>query len=212
MRSSTQSVGCRKSPPAWHDEFMAMMPAITRHARIAFRYLDPEARQGAVQEVVCNACQAYARLVELGKAAVAYPTVLASYAVAQTKDGRKVGGRLNVGDVLSPYAQRRKCFVVERLDRYDDDEGSWREILVEDKRATAADVACVRLDFEAWLGTLSRRYRRIAETLATGETTTRAARKFRLTTGRISQIRTLLMSSGEQFQGELPSRICPAAA
>ena len=49
----------------WHAGFLAMLPAIQRHARIAFRKLDPEAREEAVQHVVCNACVAYRRLVEL---------------------------------------------------------------------------------------------------------------------------------------------------
>ena len=36
----------------------------------------------------------------------AYPSVLARCAVAQIKDGRLVGGRMNVKDVSSPYCQR----------------------------------------------------------------------------------------------------------
>ena len=44
-----------------------MMPAIKAHAKIAFRHLGPEAREEAVQETLCNACCAFARLVEFGK-------------------------------------------------------------------------------------------------------------------------------------------------
>jgi hypothetical protein len=66
--------------PAWHAKFLEMLPAIVRHARISFRYLAPEARAEAVQEVVCNACCAIARLAELDKLDLAYPTVLARYA------------------------------------------------------------------------------------------------------------------------------------
>ena len=59
--------------PAWHATFIKMLPAIARHARIAFRHLrSPEAREDAVQEVVCNACCAVARLAELGKLDLAY--------------------------------------------------------------------------------------------------------------------------------------------
>jgi hypothetical protein len=37
-----------------------------------------------------------------------YPSALARFGVAQTKDGRKVGGRLNVRDVSFPYCQRER--------------------------------------------------------------------------------------------------------
>jgi len=45
----------RSAAVAWHAGFLAMLPAIRTHARIAFRHLAPEARQEAVQEAVCNA-------------------------------------------------------------------------------------------------------------------------------------------------------------
>jgi len=54
-------------PPAWHQDFLDMLSAIRRHARITFRDHDDEAREEAVQEVACNAMRAYVRLVELGK-------------------------------------------------------------------------------------------------------------------------------------------------
>lgn len=200
------------SQPTWHPAFLAMLPIIARHAKIAFRHLNPEARQEAVQEVVCNACQAYARLVELGKANLAYPIVLACYGVAQTKDGRKVGGRLNINDILSQYAQQRKCIVVDRLDHYDKEEGTWCEILVEDRRTGPFEIVRTKLDFAAWLQSLPPRLRRIARTLAAGETTTATARKFCVTTGRISQIRKELLQHWQRFQGELVGQECPAAA
>ena len=66
-----------------------MMPIVQAHAKITFRYLHPEAREEAIQEVVCNACQAYARLVELGKTELAYPTVLARFGVCKReREGR----------------------------------------------------------------------------------------------------------------------------
>ena len=129
------------------------------HAKIAFRHLDPEAREEAIQEVVCNACCAFARLVELGKTDLAYPSPLARYGVAQAKDGRKVGGHLNCKDVLSDHCQRRKHLIIERLDKFDREAEAWEEILVEDKHAGPADVAVSRIDFAAWLRTLPSRLR-----------------------------------------------------
>ncbi len=56
MTTSAKSVRCRKSTPAWHDAFLEMVPAIETHAKIAFRSLDGEAREEAIQEVMCNTC------------------------------------------------------------------------------------------------------------------------------------------------------------
>ena len=205
MKKSAKFVRCKKSPPAWHADFEAMLPAIETHARIAFRHLRAEAREESIQETVCNACQAYARLVELGKTDVAYPTVLARFGVSQTREGRKVGGQLNVRDVMSNYCQQKKNLLVERLDRYDSEEDAWAEILVEDRHAGPADTAIVRIDFSAWLQFLPRRLRKIATFLAKGETTTAAAKRFHISQGRISQIRRELFLAWRRFQGEDPA-------
>jgi len=197
--------------PRWHRAFLAMLPVIVAHARVSFRQLDPEARAEAIQEVVANALRAYARLVELGKVSIAYPSVLAKYGVAQVRDGRRVGGHLNVRDVLSPYCQRLKGVVVERLDRFDEEENAWQEAVVEDTRTSPVpDTVAFRVDFADWLRLLPRRLRKIATLLATGETSTAAAEKFAVSVGRISQIRRELKLAWEGFQGELLP--VPAAA
>ncbi|MCH8148689.1 MAG: hypothetical protein IH987_11940 [Planctomycetes bacterium] len=188
-----------------------MLPVIQESASFAFRYLPPEARQEAVQDVTVGALVAFVQLVKLGKARLAYPTVLARYGIAQFRCGRRVGSRLNVRDVSSRYAQRKKKFVVERLDRFCAKQNVWREVLVEDRRATPADIVAVRIDFADWLKSLSWRLRRIANLLATGETTGAAAKKFRVTPGRISQIRRELEQSWRTFQGEETSSAAVAA-
>jgi hypothetical protein len=192
-----------RSKPAWHAAFLAMLPAIRTHARIAFRDHAPEAREELVQEVVCNALQAYVRLVELGKADLAYASPLAKYAVAQVRDHRRVGAHLNVRDVMHPYCQAKKDVVVERLDKIDAD-GEWQEILIEDRHAGPADVARVRLDFAAFLRSLPIKVRRIAKFLSRGETTNAAARKFDVSAGRISQIRKELKEAWQKFVGDEP--------
>jgi hypothetical protein len=192
------------APSGWHRKFLVMLPAILTHARVAFRYLKPEARAEAVAECVANAMVAFTRLHALGKVDLAYPTVPARYAVAQINDGRKVGGRLDIHDVSSAYCQRWKHVVMERLDHFDEEENAWREILVEDRRAGPAEVAATRVDFAEWLQSLPKRLREIATVLASGETTTATARRFKVTPGRISQIRKLLHHAWRQFAGEAP--------
>jgi hypothetical protein len=205
MKKSQKSAQCKKSPPAWHEAFEKMIPIITNHARIAFRHLRAEARAEAIQETLCNACQAYARLVELGRTDVAFPSALAKFGVAQTKEGRKVGGKLNIRDISSDYCQQKKNLILERLDKFDTEEQAWGEILVEDKHAGPADTAIVRIDFSTWLQLLPRRLRKIATFLATGESTTTAAKRFRVSQGRISQIRRELLAAWRRFQGEEPA-------
>jgi len=133
----SQSNSPQATPP-WHAGFLATMPTIKRHASLAFRDMDSESRQELVQEVVCNALVAYKRLFDQGRVELAYPTVLARFGICQAADGRRVGTKRNVRDVLSEYAQRQKGFHVDRLDRFDREEGQWLEILVEDRRAGPA--------------------------------------------------------------------------
>ena len=190
------------STPAWHAGFLALLPAIVRQASRAFRHLRPEARQDAIEEVIANSMVAYARLVEMGKADIAYPSPLARYGIRQTKDGRKVGMRLNVRDLSSMHCQKHKGVTLERLDRFDRDEGRWLEVLVEDRRAGPAETAAARIDLSDWLRLLPSRDRKIAGALAVGGTTGEVAKRFRLSPARISQKRREYRESWNTFQGE----------
>ncbi len=133
---------------------------------------------------------------------MAYPTVLAAYGVRRVRISRAAATPQNIRDVSSTFCQIQKGVKLERLDRHHCEEG-WREVLVEDKHAGPAEIAAARIDFQDWLGSLSGRQRKIATTLAMGETTGKAARKFQVTPSRISQLRREFMESWSQFQGEL---------
>ena len=184
--------------------YAKMLPSIKRHARIAFRYLDPEAKQEAVQNVLCNTWEALVRLARRGKLDQAFPTVLANFAEKQTRDNRIVGGHLDVKDVLSPHCQRLKGLTVNRLDRRaKDDANQWQEALVQDTRsAPVPDIVAFRVDFADWLKGLKRRDRRVAEFLSLGHRTSTAARKFKVTDGRISQLRRELAANWHRFVGD----------
>ena len=199
-RRRTQSV--RNEPPAWQAGFLRLLPDIRRQLRCAFRSYTAERREEAVEEALANALVAYRRLVERGKADLAYATPLASYAVKQFACGRRVASPLNMYETLSLYAQRKLGFSVARLHQADAAENTWKEVLVADRRATPAELAASRIDFAAWWKRLPRRKRRIAAALAAGATTSEAARAFKLTAGRISQLRRELEMSWLQFHGE----------
>ena len=183
-----------------HDRFVSMLPQIKQQAQLAFRSRQPEEREELVQEVIANTYVAFARLVELDKADLAYATPLASYAVRQVVSGRRVGNRLNVRDVMSP-ANRR--VTVEQLHRYDHGDGAWKESLVEDRHAGPAETAAARLDVAKWFRKLPSRNRKLAKTLATGESTQATAKKFNVTAARVSQLRRELEASWLAMQGEL---------
>jgi hypothetical protein len=202
------TLNCSKAEdriPAWHPRFLVMVPAIRRTAEICFRKLRPDLRHEMVQEVIANASLAYWRLVERGREHLAYPSALARFAIAQVRHGRQVGNRLNVRDVSSRYAQQRKGFHVERLDQFNEEENCWQEIVVEDKKSTPADIAITRIDFADWLGTMPALRRKIAQCLATGESTFDTARRFALSPARISQLRREFQASWQAFHGEQPS-------
>jgi hypothetical protein len=182
-----------------NDRFLDMLPRICSQARRAFRQLRPENRDELVQEVVANAYCTFVALVRRGKADVAYATPLANFAIRQVIAGRRVADKPRLRDVRSPQARSADGFVVERLDVYDEQQCEWRQVLVEDRHATPADIAAARIDVAAWFNSLSVRNRRIAKSLATGETTTDVAGQFGVSRARISQLREELKTSWERF-------------
>jgi hypothetical protein len=179
-----------------------MMPTIGLHAQRVFHYLDDEARAEAIQETVVRAMLAYYRLHERGRVDLAYPRVLARFAVAQFRDGRRVGERMNRREVLSPYARRMSGIRVESLHDSELPGGPWREALVEDKHAGPAETAAARIDVAEWFASMKRRNRKIAEALSQGFTTKDVARRFRVSPGKISQMRREFCESWHAFQGE----------
>ena len=190
----------QKPAAHWHAQFLEMLPAITKHARISFSRFNFEAREELVQEVIANCLVAFYKLMSAGKANVAYPSVLARHAVAQVRHGRRVSGRLNIDDISSRYAQRRRGIELERLDERDLQTGDWKLIVIEDHRATPADLAVCRLDFQDWLGRLPAKQRQIAKLLAIGEQVCVVAKRVHLSSGRVSQLRHELESSWHAFQ------------
>jgi hypothetical protein len=196
---------------AIHAKFLKMLPRIRRQASMAFRNKTPEAREELIAEVVAKSYRAFCRLVQRGKEDVAFATPLAQYSIRQVRSGRLLGGRQRPRDVMLARDQHGSLGIA-RLDHFDADDGQWQEIVVEDHRAGPAEIAACRIDFASWLRLLPVRLRKIALTLACGETTSAAAKKFKLTAGRISQLRLWLKESWERFQGEANSTAPSAMA
>ncbi len=205
MIALAQPDGPRRRKPAWHKRLLAMLPTVRRYARVAFRHRDPESREDAVAEVIANVTVAFARLAQLGKVHLAFPSVLTRYGISQFRDGRRVGNRFRISEVLSQHAQHKKGFFVERLDHRANDTGEWCEAVVEDPRTPVPEQVAFRIDFPQWLARLTRRNRKIAEALSLGNTTSEVARRFRISPGRISQLRNEFYRSWREFHHDPPA-------
>jgi len=192
----------RKKSANWQQRFLNLLPVIVNYVRPAFRELGPDAKAEAVQEAVANALVAYSRLVAQGRESLAFATVLAKYAIAQVRAGRRVGGKLNILDISSKYCQQRKRFRLGRLDRFNPQENCWQETIVEDHRTPVLDQVWFRIDFPAWLDSLPPRDRQIAQRLAEGLSTTEVAHQFGLSLARVSQLRRKFEKSWLKFHGE----------
>jgi hypothetical protein len=180
----------------WHTHFVSILPEINQRLRRAFRHLDPESREDAIEEGVVLCLLAYARLHEKDRAEVATPSTLAWYSVQQVKRGRPAVGRMNGKEPLSRYAQIGNGIRIERQT------SNWIDAIVQDRRAPVADQVAVKMDVSAWFATLTRRMSQIAKDLAFGCSTSEVAKKHGVTAGRISQLRRALEESWTEFQQE----------
>ena len=189
------------SQPEWQRRFLAMLPTIERLAHRAFRRCSVDLREELVSEVVADTYRWYRRLVERGRECDAHASVLAAYAVKRVGSGVRVGSSQNRYDVMSRSCEVRFGVRCQSLQAPDGCSGDWREMLLECRRATPADLAASRVDFQTWLGTLSNRDREIAISLAAGEEAYRVAERFGLSRGRISQKRRELAVSWFALHG-----------
>ena len=184
-----------------HQRFLSMLPQIRRDAWLAFSSHSRESREDLVQEVIANAYCRYVRLVQQGKENVAYASPLARFGIGQVRDGRRVGSQSACNDMLSPVAHRIHGLKFEPFDEREVGARQVSQLLTENRQAGPAETAAARIDIADWFRSLSKRNRRIAKALAVGEPTGAVARRFGLSVGRISQLRTWLRRHWEEFQG-----------
>lgn len=199
------SRGVSNSP--WQLVFLAILPTIRHHVCEAFRQVPGEERAEVTQEAIANACVAFARLAQRGRAHYRFAVPLARYAVAQVRAGRRIGGTQGVRDVLSWRTQHLRRFRVEQLEPFQDRTGNWIDAVVADRRTPVPEQVCFRIDFPVWLGRLTARQRKIVRALALGHRPGEVARRFRISPARISQLRQEFFDSWQEFHGEveLPS-------
>jgi hypothetical protein len=113
---------------------------------------------------------------------------------------------------MSEFAQRRLGFQLDRFDNYSEQDDTWHEIIIADKRATPAEIVACKVDFADWLDRLPLLRRQIALMLSTGATTMETAKQFGVSPGRISQIRLWLKENWDAFQSDAPREKTPTLA
>jgi len=192
-------------PRSYHpDDFLPLMTVVQRHAAVVFRGLPQVEREEAIAEAVASAFLAYRRLCDRGIDPVReFPSMMATFAVRQVKDGRHVGSRMSSKDVLSARAQRKHGFHVQSLPistrRPHEDVHSavsgqrvmdtFEERLHENRRTPVPEQAAFRIDFPQFMRSLSQRDLRLATFLSMGNSAKQAAGKFGVSPGRVTQLR-----------------------
>jgi hypothetical protein len=101
--------------PAWHAGFLAALPAIRRYARAVFQQLSSQEREEALAEVTAIAMMDYLASRKRGEREGVDRDTMACSAVLHVKNGQRACGRESSWDVLSPTAQQRRGFNVQRL-------------------------------------------------------------------------------------------------
>jgi hypothetical protein len=186
----------------WHEGFLKMLPTIKLYARIAFCGLRGEAREDAVCEVIANCVCAYRRLYERNELQRAFATVLVRYAVKHYYRGRRVGTSHCSRDLYSTQVRQKAGLEIRSVGTPRDQRAEWMECLVDNHRTPVPDQAHFRIEFPHWLGAQTKRNRQIAKRLLLGYSTADVARQFKVSPGRVSQIRRELYDSWNELAGE----------
>jgi len=154
----------------------------------------------------------HVRLAEKGKDATAYPTALACYPARAVQSGSRLAGQERANDVLSPVAQQRHHFFVGRLPDFETrTQHPLCEALLDNTKSPPDEIVCFKLDFLAWITSLTDRDRCIVSDLVIGERTRDVANKYKISPARISQKRREFCQDWCAFRGEevptsLPNR------
>jgi hypothetical protein len=201
-----------------HLQFLGLLPKIESHARIYFRHVAClDRRADRVAETVALAWTWLVRLHERGKDVARFPTVFISLAARAVKCGRRATGMEKAQDAMSFVAQRRHGFAVERFlpscnerrdghSRFEGERPSdaVEERLRENTVTPVVDQVQFRIDFPAWMATLTPRERKIIRVMAINERTEDLSAKFTVSPGRISQMRRDFHTGWRRYCGDNP--------
>ncbi len=203
-----------------HARFLAILPRVELHGRIYFRHLRcPHRRADALQEMRALAWQWFLRLHERGRDPADFLKGFTTLLAKAVNSGRRVAGMANAKDPMNPATRRRHGFAVEPLpssllashERLYSAHGqglhdAFEERLRDNTVTPVPDQVQFRIDFPAWLSTLTARDRRIVRGMADGGRTLDLSRRFELSPSRISQLRREFHDGWRRFCGERAAR------
>lgn len=171
--------------------FVAFLPDMQAIASWSFRYLDPDKREEAVQNVVTLAWKFAHVLFRQGR--MEEPGILKSvlsYAIRQTRSGRTLQGKSKCKDALDYRDRGRVTFEETDLTGFIG------------RTTPVPDQVSFRVDVPAFLSTLKRHQQALAADLAVGMTTSEAAKKYGVTPGAVSQFRVRFKALFDSFFAE----------
>jgi hypothetical protein len=198
----------------------SVLPRIELHGQIYFRHVQSSAqREDAIAEMIGLAWKWFVQLAQRGKDATRFVSALATFAARAVNSGRRVCGQERARDVFSPVAQQRCGFAVEPLssstatpyaNRYGQPRGQRHQEIIEerlrDNTITPVPIQVqFRIDFPAWLQTLTPRERRLIRAMARNERTKDLSREFEVSPTRISQLRREFQQGWSRFCGDTPT-------
>jgi hypothetical protein len=200
-----------------HAAFLLILPGIERHGRIYFRHLGPHRKADAIQEMRALAWMWFVRLHQRGKNPADFVTTFSTLLARAVNSGRRLAGMAKAKDVMNPLTQRRHGFKVEPLhastrvshvELYGATLGQRRldafeERLRDNTITPVADQVQFRIDWPAWLKTLTGRERRLIRAMGLNERTLDLSRQFGLSPARISQLRREFFLDWHRFLGDL---------
>ena len=196
--------GISRHLAALHAQFLVILPRVELHGRIYFRFFPPHKREDMLQEMRALGWQWFLRLQERGKDPADFMKTFTTLLARAVLSGRRLVGLLKAKDVMNPATQKRLGFQVEPLplsNRTSHEQlyampngqnlhDEFEERLRDNTTTPVPDQVQFRLDWPAWLATLSGRERRMIRVMAKNESTKDLARQFDLSPARISQKRS----------------------
>ena len=198
-----------------HAQFLVILPRVELHGRIYFRFLAPDQKDELIQEMRALAWKWYLSLHERGKNPTNFVKAFTTLLARAVFSGRRLVGLEKAKDVMNPHTHRRHGFEVEPLPMSprtsheqlysmphgQDLHDAFEERLRDNTTTPVPDQVQFRLDWPAWLRTLTGRERRIIKAMARNETTKDISREFELSPARISQLRREFHDEWQQFCG-----------
>jgi hypothetical protein len=200
-----------------HAQFLLILPRIELHGRIYFRHLTcPHEKGDAIQEMRALAWKWLVRLHERGKDPSCFLKAFTTYLARAVRSGRRLAGTEKAKDVMSPTCQKRRGFKVEYLPTCirsgqehlyasplgQELQDELEERLQDNTITPVFEQVQFRLDFRAWLKTLTPRERRMVRGMMRNERTMDLSKRFQVSPGRISQMRRELHDDWLRFLGE----------